>query len=177
MRVVAGQLRGKSIKGPSESNLTIRPTSDRAKEALFSFLGVYPKASFLDLCSGTGNVALEAYSRGYKKVIALDRDPEAIKLIKSNCDSYPIEIVCHDVIKASDLHLGLFDIIFCDPPYDRTEEFWQTLRFVIPNLLEKSGLFILETDHIFQPEPSQGLEIFKTKNYSRNHFHIFTRSV
>jgi 16S rRNA (guanine966-N2)-methyltransferase len=176
MRVVAGDLRGKAIKGPIESSTNIRPTSDRAKEALFSFLKPYPRGSFLDLCSGTGSIALEAYSRGYKRVVAIDRDAEALELLRINCGSYPIEVIRHDVLAIKDLNLGCYDVVFCDPPYECIEQLWTTLRFEMVDLLEEAGLLILESDESFKPEPISGLKLFKSKKYSRNHFHIFTRN-
>ncbi len=176
MRVVAGRLRGKSILGPNEANKTIRPTSDRAKEALFSFLRPYPKGSFLDLCSGSGSMALEAYSRGYEAIVAIDNDPDAINLIRLNCGEYPVDIIRHDIFNIKELKLSKYDVVFLDPPYEQISKYWEKISFCIPELLNEGGLFILESDESFIPVNSVDISLLKTKNYGRNHFHIFTRN-
>ena len=175
MRVVAGRLRGKTIIGPPEKIAHIRPTSDRAKEALFSILKAYPQRSFLDLCSGTGSIALEAYSRGYEKVIAIDHDSESLQIIQSNCSAYPIRIIDSEVSLIAKLDLGQFDCIFCDPPYAQAQNIWMSLCPYIPDLLEEQGIFILETDGSFQLEHTAGLTLVKEKKYGRNHFYIFEK--
>ncbi|MCI0494706.1 RsmD family RNA methyltransferase, partial [candidate division KSB1 bacterium] len=80
MRVIAGSCKGRVLFSP-RGNL-IRPTSDRIKEFIFDYLG--PKienASVLDLFSGTGNLSIEALSRGADLAILVDKSKEAIRLI------------------------------------------------------------------------------------------------
>jgi len=72
MRVVAGTLKGRRLVAPPPGDLRVRPTSDRAREALFSILQRWPQGPFLDLCAGTGAVGLEAHSRGYAPVVCLE---------------------------------------------------------------------------------------------------------
>ena len=61
MRIIAGTLKGRRLEGPAPGDLRIRPTSDRAREALFSILQTRPPGAFLDLFAGTGAVGLEAW--------------------------------------------------------------------------------------------------------------------
>ena len=81
MRIIAGKHRGRVLK--EFNGRDIRPTSDRAKEALFNILQFdIAGCSFLDLYSGTGGIGLEAISRGAEKVVFVDNSRESVKLLK-----------------------------------------------------------------------------------------------
>ena len=83
MRIIAGKHRGRVLK--EFNGRDIRPTSDRAKEALFNILQFdVAGCSFLDLYSGTGGIGLEAISRGAEKVVFVDNSRESVKLLKEN---------------------------------------------------------------------------------------------
>ena len=84
MRIISGKYRGKKLAPPPQSS-GIRPTTDRAKEAVFNIL--FDKIEggvFLDLFSGSGAIGIEALSRGAKKVYFVDSDERSIDLIKRN---------------------------------------------------------------------------------------------
>lgn len=155
MRIIAGESKGKRIK--SRKGMDTRPTLDSVKESLFSIIAPYvPDARFLDLFSGTGNIALEALSRGAKRAVMIEKEPEALKVIIENINSLGYENRCraykNDVIRATDI-LGRkgekFDIIFMDPPYK--EELCVKVMEGIQknNLLAEGGLIICE-HHIFE---------------------------
>jgi len=80
MRIIAGKHKGRKLFGFEGDN--IRPTSDKAREALFAILGNITQDNFLDLCSGTGAVGLEAFSRG-AIVTLVDKDEKSINLSKN----------------------------------------------------------------------------------------------
>ncbi|MDR3629237.1 MAG: RsmD family RNA methyltransferase [Desulfocapsaceae bacterium] len=83
MRIISGHARGLKLKAPHGQ--AIRPTSDRAKEALFSIIGYQVREAFvLDLFAGTGALGLEALSRGARHVTFVDKSPDALMLIKMN---------------------------------------------------------------------------------------------
>ena len=90
MRIVAGKNKGNVLKSPKD--LSVRPTSEKVREALFDILRTDIKETcFLDLFAGTGAVGIEALSRGAKKVIFIEKEPKCIKIIKENLrefDSY-----------------------------------------------------------------------------------------
>ncbi len=126
MRVIGGALRGKKLK--SFRGRRIRPTSDRVKEALFNIIGIRPLegAAVLDLYAGTGNLGIEALSRGAAKACFVERDRESLKLLRENLYSCMLcdraRIIPMDAGKA----IGIleeegesFDVIFLDPPYGR----------------------------------------------------------
>ena len=87
MRIISGLARGRKLATPGQSK-AIRPTTDRAREALFSILGTrVESARVLDLFAGTGALGLEALSRGAEQVVFVDYQQAALQLIKQNCIS------------------------------------------------------------------------------------------
>lgn len=121
MRIISGYARGRTIKAPAEGT---RPTSDRAKEGLFSSLGVrfgFDGARVLDLFAGSGALGLEAISRGAESVVFVDTDAGAIDTIRENIRR--VGNVNADVVRrpVSSYLAGApqdyFDIVFIDPPY------------------------------------------------------------
>lgn len=125
MRIISGTSKGKRLATPKGQAL--RPTSDRVKESIFNILGeVVEGKAVLDLFAGTGNLGIEALSRGAQRVLFVERGREATRLIKSNlsqCGMANIsEIIPKDVIRAIGiLHQRgeTFDLILMDPPYKR----------------------------------------------------------
>jgi 16S rRNA (guanine(966)-N(2))-methyltransferase RsmD len=125
MRIISGTSKGKRLATPKGQAL--RPTSDRVKESIFNILGgVVEKKVVLDLFAGTGNLGIEALSRGAKRVVFVERGREAMRLIKSNlaqCGMVTVsEIMPKDVIRAIGvLHQRreAFDLILMDPPYEK----------------------------------------------------------
>lgn len=153
MRIIAGKYRAKAINSPKTEKT--RPTLDRVKEALFNILNPYIKnANVLDLFSGTGNLAIEAISRGAKFAWLNDKENVAISTIISNveltnCKSC-VKITKKDFTKCLKQILGLkltFDIIFLDPPYDSTFAI-ETLKYIsdTKDVLAKNGIIVYETD-------------------------------
>lgn len=91
MRVISGYAKGLRLKSPSGRK--IRPTSDRAREALFSILGESIRnAIILDLFAGTGALGIEALSRGARHATFVDNNPDALVLIKKNLQLLPKNI-------------------------------------------------------------------------------------
>lgn len=118
MRIIAGKHRGRVLK--EFNGRDIRPTSDRAKEALFNILQFdIAGCSFLDLYSGTGGIGLEAISRGAEKVVFVDNSRESVKLLKENLANLKekAEIYEGDALAYVAAAVGKFDFVFLDPPY------------------------------------------------------------
>lgn len=122
MRIIAGRFRGRALLSPKDAR--IRPTSDRAREALFGILehGEPPLrgASVLDLFCGTGAVGIEACSRGAAEVLLIDHDPEAQRLAKANLarigDPANVRLLASDACRLGPAP-HKFDLAFLDPPY------------------------------------------------------------
>jgi len=122
MRIIAGSWRGRALLTPS--GRSIRPTSDRAREALFAILehGHPPLrgARFLDLFCGTGAVGLEAASRGAAEVWLVDRGREALALAAANLarlgNPAGARLIDGDASRLGPARRA-FDLVFLDPPY------------------------------------------------------------
>ena len=125
MRIISGSLKGRKLATPK--GLTLRPTSDRVKESMFNILGKEVEGKIvLDLFAGTGNLGIEALSRGARRIIFIENSREAFKLIEKNLLSCGMkdrsEILLKDVDGAIDMlkRKGeTFDLIFMDPPYGK----------------------------------------------------------
>lgn len=123
MRVIAGQYRGKGLKGPRGTEL--RPTSNRLRQTLFDILGARVSGSrFLDAFAGTGAVGIEALSRGAGAVVFIESDPAACRLIRENLRICGItggyRLLEEDVFKSLRRLAregSRFDLAFLDPPY------------------------------------------------------------
>jgi 16S rRNA (guanine966-N2)-methyltransferase len=122
MRIIAGTLKGRTLTSPTWDGL--RPTSDRLRETLFNVLGAeVDGARVLDVCSGTGAVAIEALSRGAVAATCLDADARATALIRANAAHCGVENRCMIVRGEAPRALsgavlgGPFEVIVLDPPY------------------------------------------------------------
>lgn len=150
MRIVAGEAKNHRIK--SQKGHMVRPTLERVKESLFGILNPYINdAVFLDLFSGTGNIALEALSRGAKRAVMIEHNEEAVKIIIENVNSMGFEDKCrayrNDAFRAVEILSNKreeFDIIFIDPPY-KEELCTKAVEHVMKHgLLKANGLIVCE---------------------------------
>jgi len=125
-RVIAGQARGRRLAVPG--GRTTRPTSDRAREAMFaaagSVLGSFGGTRVLDLYAGSGAAGLEALSRGAAAALLVEADPRSARVIRANIDAVglPGARLVHDRVErllARGLPAGEqpYDVAFADPPY------------------------------------------------------------
>lgn len=150
MRIIAGEYRGRVIKSPTDSRT--RPTSDRLRETLFNVLAPRIEGSrFLDLCSGSGAIGIEAVSRGAEHVTFLDKSKRACALIEENLDllKVPEEFTDIQNLSAENFvgreHKTGWDIVFYDPPYDSDYAIvLYEFGTAEGKLLNEDGIFIAE---------------------------------
>ncbi len=147
MRVITGKARGIQLKTPE--GMQTRPTIDRVKEALFSIINYdIPGASVLDLFGGTGQLGIEALSRGAKSAVFVDAREEACKLIRENLKRTKLEgegrVVRSDYLEYLSRCKEHFDIIFLDPPY--AEVFLENAlnRITEIDILQSGGIIVAE---------------------------------
>ncbi len=176
MRIISGKYKGRRITAPK--NLPIRPTTDRAKEALFNILRNqyhFPQLKVLDLFTGSGGIAYEFASRGSKDIQAVDKNFPVIKFVKkiSNEFDFPIKVIKYDVARFLDKTTDRYDIIFADPPYDfSVEELTLIIDKVFErNLLKTDGQLILE--HIDRLDFSNHPHFKETRVYGLSKFSFF----
>jgi 16S rRNA (guanine(966)-N(2))-methyltransferase RsmD len=132
--------------------MTLRPTSDKVREALFSILGTrVPGARFLDLYAGTGAVGIEALSRGATMVTFVEADKRAGQLLRRNLvscqllDQADIRIQRADVFtRRSEANRLPFDIVFADPPYAAIEEVTVFQQVWRGGLVSAEGVMVIE---------------------------------
>ena len=147
MRVVAGKAKGVVLKTPE--GMETRPTADRVKEALFSILQFdLPGTKVLDLFGGTGQLGIEAISRGAKSAVFVDAGDAPCKLIKENLRRAKMEgegrVVRADYLQFLSQCREKFDIIFLDPPY--AEVFLENSIKKISeiDILQSGGIIVAE---------------------------------
>lgn len=147
MRVITGSARGVSLKTPD--GLQTRPTTDRVKEALFSIIQFeIPGASVLDLFGGTGQLGIEALSRGAKSATFVDAGEAACRLIKENLKRTRLEqqakVVRSDYMEYLRRCREKYQIIFLDPPY--AEVFLENALKCITeiDILQSGGIIVAE---------------------------------
>ena len=147
MRVITGKARGVTLKTPE--GMQTRPTTDRVKEALFSIIQFeIPGARVLDLFGGTGQLGIEALSRGAKSAVFVDATENACKLIRENLKRTKLEqdakVIRSDYLDYLKRCRETYNIIFLDPPY--AEVFLENAlkQIVEIDILQSGGIIVAE---------------------------------
>lgn len=175
MRVISGYARGKKIKEPVDFD--IRPTTDMVKESIFNIIQFYIEGrSVLDLFGGTGQLGIEALSRGASGAVFVDESRKSARLIKENLKATGLEENARVVIGDSLKYLEnseKFDIIFLDPPY-ATELLENAIEKVIKfDILKENGIIICESK-IEKVLPEVPLPYRKNREYKYGKIKITT---
>jgi 16S rRNA (guanine966-N2)-methyltransferase len=148
VRITGGDAKGRPIRGPGGSG--IRPTSDRVREALFDVLGArVADAKILDGFAGTGAVGVEALSRGADRVVFLEKDRAALRLIRENLALHAWtgkgEILAGEIGRSLDdleRRGERFSVIFLDPPYDGAN--LEIMLARVGRVLAPGGIVVVE---------------------------------
>lgn len=168
MRVIAGEARGKRLETLPGEDVT-RPTIERVKEGMFSSIHfLLPGARVLDLFAGSGQLGIEALSRGAARCVFLDQDRGAAAIIMKNCKNCGVFDRSRVSIGDARLYLSAareqFDIILLDPPFRQG-----TIPAVLPavdKVTAPGGVVICETEREAQlPEQAGGLTLQKRYQY------------
>jgi 16S rRNA (guanine966-N2)-methyltransferase len=148
MRIVSGEFRGRTINPPA--GLTLRPTTDMAKESLFNILENrydLDELTVLDLFAGTGSISYEFLSRGVQDIVCVDINVKHTSFIEKTCKELQCnqaKVVRADVFSFLKACTKTFDIIFADPPYD-LKGIEQVPQLVFEKqLLNVDGVLIVE---------------------------------
>lgn len=175
MRVISGKYRGKRFSPPRK--FSSRPTTDRAKEALFSILDsrmYFENLDVLDIFSGTGNISLEFLSRGVGKVISVDNHAVAHKFQQKTAEELNDpnwHCIQQNALTYLENCQQKFDVIFADPPYE-FKELEKIPELVFSNsLLVEDGILILE--HSDRISMTGAPYLKNTRNYGGVCFSFF----
>ena len=170
MRIITGHARGARLKVPH--GIDTRPTADRVKESVFNILGARViDARVLDLFAGTGNLGLEALSRGARQCIFIDST--TANIIRDNATHTKLvnktEIYQNDVYRVLKQYIkknNQFELIFCDPPYNRSHGNAVIEMINCSSLLAPNGVIIIEhSRHEVLSDSWESLEIVRTERY------------
>jgi len=171
IRIIAGRYGRRVIRTPSGSST--RPTSDRVRESLFGSLGALialDGAAFLDLYAGSGAIGFEALSRGAEQVTFVERDGEAVKVIRDNVRTLGAQSACRVESVSVSRFLGRpsaqpVDVAFLDPPYAQSVD--DDLRSLLANgWVGEGSVVVVERDtRSAEPVWPDGLEPTSQRSY------------
>lgn len=169
MRIITGSRKGMRLRTLDGDDVT-RPTAERVKEAIFSMINFdLEGARVLDLFGGSGQLALEALSRGADRAVIGEIDKNAVGIIRENIAKTKFEgqarLISSDYKKVIDTLRGgeKFDIVFLDPPYNSGHIPDALRRMIAADVLASGALVICETDSDKQIEH----EDFTVKRFAR----------
>ena len=180
MKIITGTARGTPLQSPADQS--IRPTAARVKEAMFSMIQFdLPDAHVLDLFAGSGQLGLEALSRGAKHCDFVDKSRSATELVGHNLKQAKLEggmIYNFDAVHFLQQHTQdkAFDIILIDPPYDlpNLDEILQTIQKL--DILRPSGIMVCETAaDTFLPTFCASYSIRRQNRYGQTQITVWQR--
>ena len=176
MRVITGTARGRKLKEPKDQS--VRPTTDMVKEAIFSIVQFdVPGRRVLDLFAGTGQLGIEALSRGARECVFVDNSQASISLVKQNLSVCGFESA---VVRADALSFlrrcGKFDLVFVDPPY-HAGLYADVLDALFSfDILNEGGIILVESMRgESMPEAVPPYVKGKTYTYGRVSLTLYTR--
>ncbi len=177
MRVITGSARGRKLKAPE--GYDVRPTSDGVKEAIFSAIQFEIEGrTVLDLFAGSGQLGIEAISRGAKKAVFVDSSQTSIKLIKENVEHVGFEKQADIINMPNTAFLRTtretFDIAILDPPYER--KLIQKSLPALTSIMSEDGVIVCEHEIDCRlPEEVNGFVIVKTKKHGKTGLTIYRK--
>ena len=183
MRIIAGHLRGRTLKSPSGEGC--RPAMGRTREALFSMLearGVcWAGTRVLDLFAGSGSLAFEAVSRGAPVAVLVEQAPHILRCLEANVQTLDVanqvRIVREDVTRY--LRRGVeepFDMIFLDPPYRKGYTDACLAGIVSREWLAPEGLVSAEIEKDVQVKAPAGLDLLAERLFGQTRVCIWRKS-
>lgn len=184
MRIITGIAKGRKIMAPE--GMDTRPTSDRVKESLFNILDnkidIYGK-NVLDLFAGTGNLGIEAISRGALMCTLIEQNKNTFKTLKENINTLNFneksEAYNQDAFSALEIfkkNNKKYDIIFLDPPYGKGLIEKAIEKIANIDLLENNGIIVSEYDeNDIIPENISSIKKYRTEKYGRTKISFWTK--
>jgi 16S rRNA (guanine966-N2)-methyltransferase len=170
LRIIAGDQRGRRIAVPR--GVSVRPTADRVREALFSILGTAVQdARVLDAYAGSGALGFEALSRGAAGATFLEADHRALRTIEASAEQLGLAGRCEfrhgrvvDLLRRGSI-AGSYDLVLADPPYEAGEG--GAFLVLVVGVLVEGGTVVLERDARHEASAAPGLDLARTARYGR----------
>lgn len=168
MRVVSGKARGRRLI--ASEGLDVRPTTDKVKESMFNIIQFeLEDADVLDLFAGSGQLGIEALSRGAASATFVDLSKKSLDIVKKNLDITGLKndarVVNSDAFAFLNSCTSFFDIVFLDPPYEK--QLCDKAFEILPRVLKNSSVVICETrSNEILPEKVGELTLQREYNYS-----------
>ena len=176
MRVITGSARGRKLQEPKD--MSVRPTTDMVKESMFSIVQFdVPGRRVLDLFAGTGQLGIEALSRGAAECVFVDKDPASLALVRKNLATCGMQAqVLRTEAQSYLKHCGKFDLVFMDPPY-RAGLYKPVLEQVfLFDILTDGGIILVESLRGEEmPEAKPPYIKGKTYNYGKISVTVYTK--
>ena len=175
MRIITGSARGRRLTAPQ--GMDVRPTAEVTKEAVFSAIHFEVEgARMLDLFAGTGQMGLEAISRGARSVTFVENGRPSLEALRSNIAACGFEqqcrVVAMDAIGFLKLGGGEYDIAFIDPPYN--QGLAQAALPLVAQQMAPGGIILCETDrHEEMPKEAGVFSLIKTRRYGKAMIHTY----
>ncbi|MBQ3149930.1 MAG: 16S rRNA (guanine(966)-N(2))-methyltransferase RsmD [Clostridia bacterium] len=177
MRVITGIARGRNLEAlPGDD---VRPTYDRVKEAMFSIIQFEIEGRrVLDLFAGSGQLGIEALSRGAQSATFIDNSKKSIEIVRKNLAAVKMSdkatVIQADAASFMANCAGRFDIAFLDTPYDS-----KLIEKVLPDVarrMAEGGVIICETDLSGElPETAEDFNIYRTYKYGKTKITVYRR--
>ncbi len=177
MRIITGIARGKQLKTLDGND--VRPTSQKVKEAVFSAIQFDIEGRrVLDLFAGSGQLGLEALSRGAESAVFVDNSNASVKVIKQNIESTGFgdksKVYLSDYSSFTAISRDMFDIVFLDPPYSKGL-LVPSIKAVLP-LMSDFGIIICEyPPQVEIPESIGGFAVYRTYHYGKINVSIYRK--
>jgi 16S rRNA (guanine966-N2)-methyltransferase len=183
MKITGGKSRGRLLS--SLKGMDIRPTSSRAREAIFNILGQdMTGIKVLDLFAGTGLLGIEAMSRGAEEAIFVDRSNQSIMIIKKNLILCGYEHLCQiikrDIIKEPSIQSlpikGRVDLVFVDPPYGKDINPPLLKKLSSSGILSEKAIVVAESSkNDRMPESAESLLLADSRIYGDTKIDIYRK--
>ena len=178
MRVITGKARGMKLVSLEGTEL-IRPTADAVKEAMFSIIQFdVEDAVVLDLFAGSGQLGIEALSRGARKVYFVDSSPAAINVVRENLEHTKLADSAEVINSPNSAFLRSarekIDIALLDPPYGK--KLIQRSLPALTEIMSRDGIIVCEHELDCRlPEEENGFVISKTYKYGKIALTVYRR--
>lgn len=178
MRVIGGSWRGRRLEAPE--GRTVRPTSDRAREAIFNILehgkhtggagSPIPAARVLDAFAGSGALGIEALSRGAAHATFLDSDPDALRTVERNLTT--LKGMLQATVRRVDCTTpprptAPCDLVFLDPPYGQGLAAPALTALAAAGWIADHALCVIEQQHDDTFDPPTGFELISERRYGK----------